>query len=85
MLQVFYISKNNAFYVINIDNLLVSGWSFSRIITPLHTPTATLMHHINNNTMLIHLQAVNPQSVIVDLGTYKSINAIIDSNPHLLV
>lgn len=85
MLQVFYTPKSYAFYVINISNSLVSGWTFNRIGTPLHIPTATLMHHINNNTVLIHLQTVNPQSVIVDLGTYKSIDAIINSNPHLLI
>lgn len=85
MLQAFYTPKSNAFYVVNISNSLVSGWCFNRIRTPLLSPTATLMHHINNNTVLIRLQTVNRDSTIVDLGNYESIDDIIDTNPHLLI
>ena len=85
MFQVFYATNNNAFYIIDINNLLVSGWSFGCIRTPLLSPTATLMHHINNNAVLIRLQTVNRDSTIVDLGNYESIDDIIDTNPHLLI
>ena len=85
MFQVFYATNNNAFYVIDTNNLLVSGWSFNCIGIPFHTPTPSLMHHINNNSTITHLQIVNPHSVIVDLGHYESIDDIINTNPHLLV
>lgn len=85
MFQVFYTPKSNSFYVINIDNSLVSGWSFDCIRAPLHTPSINLMRHISNNSVLTHLKAVNPNTTIVDLGNYESIDAVIDSNPHLLI
>lgn len=85
MFQAFYTPKSNAFYVINISNSLVSGWTFNCIKEPLTIATANMLYHVSNKSILTYLQTVNPTITVVSLGTYKSIDDIVNSNPHLLI